>query len=330
MNSTLMEICAGGGGQAVGLEAAGLRSLAAIDNDPAACATLRLNRPDWNIIEADLREIDGKDYRGVDVLAGGVPCPPFSIAGKQLGEEDERDLFPEALRLVREAQPRAVLFENVRGLATPKFGEYRRNLQADLLALGYEPEWRLLSAADYGVPQQRPRFVLVALLSKYKAKFEWPEPFQDQVTVGSALFDLMNSNGWSGASAWRERAQTVGPTIVGGSKKHGGPDLGPTRAREAWLKLGVDGRGIADLSPDQDFPEDGSPKLTLRMVARLQGFPDSWVISGKKTAAYRQLGNAFPPPVAYSVGVALAAALDGNGKSPNQGALLMERSAAYG
>ena len=196
-----MEICAGGGGQAVGLEAAGLRSVAAIDIDSAACATLRLNRPEWNIIEADLREIDGKDFRGIDVLVDGVPCPPFSIAGKQLGEEDERDLFPDALRLVREAQPRAVLFENVRGLATPKFGEYRRNLQSELLALGYEPEWRLLSAADYGVPQRRLRFVLVALLSKYKMKFQWPEPFQDRLTVGEALFDLIRSNGWSGASA---------------------------------------------------------------------------------------------------------------------------------
>ena len=330
MNSTVMEICAGGGGQAVGLEAAGLRSVAAIDIDSAACATLRLNRPDWNIIESDLREIDGKDYKGIDVIAGGVPCPPFSIAGKQMGGEDERDLFPEALRLVSEAQPRAVLFENVRGLATPKFGAYRMNLQVKLLELGYEPEWRLLSAADYGVPQKRPRFVLLAFLSKYKAKFEWPEPLQNRATVGTVLFDLMKSNGWSGASAWRERAQAIGPTIVGGSKKHGGPDLGPTRARDEWAKLGVDGRGIADSSPDQDFPEDGLPRLTLRMVARLQGFPDSWEISGKKTAAYRQIGNAFPPPVAYSVGVALDAALSGNGRSPNQGALLMERSADYG
>jgi DNA (cytosine-5)-methyltransferase 1 len=117
----------------------------------------------------------------------------------------------------------------------------------------------------------------------------------------------MAEAGWKGANTWAERAKDVAPTIVGGSKKHGGPDLGPTRARAAWKKLGVDGLGIADAPPSVGF--HGHPRLTIRMVARLQGFTDDWRFSGGKTAAYRQVGNAFPPPVAQAVGFQIASAL---------------------
>ena len=109
----------------------------------------------------------------------------------------------------------------------------------------------------------------------------------------------MEANGWLGARAWAARADAIAPTIVGGSKKHGGPDLGPTRARRAWASLGVDGLGVADLAPSQDFV--GMPRLTVSMVARLQVFPKEWQFVGRKTAAYRQVGNAFPPPVAAAV-----------------------------
>src|SRR6202045_4992396 len=117
MALTVLEICAGAGGQAVGLEAAGFDLAAAIEIDHHAYSTLRKNRPRWKVIEGSISESDGTKFRGIDLLAGGVPCPPFSIAGKQLGHEDERDLFPEALRLVKGAQPKAVLLQNVRGLA---------------------------------------------------------------------------------------------------------------------------------------------------------------------------------------------------------------------
>lgn len=308
----VIEICAGGGGQALGLELAGFDHLAALEIDRHACATLRLNRPGWNIIEGDVRDFDGTPYRGsADLLAGGVPCPPFSIAGKQLGSDDDRDLFPEALRLASEIQPRAVMLENVPGFASDKFKGYRTALVSRFRRLGYVVEWRILNACDFGVPQLRPRFIMVALRKEDMAFFQWPQPKEHRTVVGEALGDLMASNDWKGVPAWLNRANGIAPTVVGGSKKHGGPDLGPTRARQQWAALGVDGIGIADEPPSKDFPKDARPKLTVRMVARIQGFPDDWEFAGRKTASYRQVGNAFPPPVAEAVGCAISRAFAG-------------------
>lgn len=306
---SVVEICAGAGGQALGLEAAGFEHLAAVEIDAAACETLRLNRPEWNVVEDDLRLFRGETFRGADLLAGGVPCPPFSIAGKQLGRHDERDLFPAALRLVAEIAPKAVMLENVRGLASRKFRPYRDEIIEQLERLGYEASWRVLNACDFGVPQLRPRFLLVALRPEYVSGFSWPTGTTAKRTVAEAIGDLMAASGWRGAREWMLRAQSVAPTIVGGSKKHGGPDLGPTRARQQWAALGINGLGIGDAAPNEEFPVQGLPKLTLEMVARVQGFPDTWRLSGKKTAAYRQIGNAFPPPVAKAVGLAIRRAL---------------------
>ncbi|RKI49401.1 DNA cytosine methyltransferase [Corallococcus sp. AB004] len=305
-----IEICAGAGGQAIGLDQAGFEHVAAVEIDKDACATLRMNKPKWRIYETDLRKFSGQEFRGsIDLLAGGVPCPPFSIAGKQLGANDERDLFPEALRLVKEIQPAAVMLENVRGLASDRFSDYRTLILKQLTQLGYTADWRILQASDFGLPQLRPRFILVALRPNAAEYFAWPKPKRRKPTVGTTLGDLMASGGWPGAEAWIQKAQGMGPTVVGGSKKHGGPDLGPTRARREWQKLGVDGIGIANEAPDLHFPAEKMPRLTVRMVARLQGFPDSWNFSGGKTASYRQVGNAFPPPVARAVGEAIRRAL---------------------
>lgn len=309
---TSIELCAGGGGQALGLEGAGFEHEALVEIDDWSRKTLKLNRPDWNVVEgaqSDLTRFDAAPYRGVDLVAGGVPCPPFSIAGKQLGPADERDLFPEALRVIDEVRPKAVMLENVRGFLGAVFTDYRHKLREQLRLLGYaRVEWSLLNASDYGVPQLRPRVVIVAIQDSYAENFAWPNRSAARPrTVGQTLHDLMAVNAWPGADAWRDRADEIAPTIVGGSKKHGGPDLGPTRARKAWASLGVNGCSIAEEAPEPDFV--GIPRLTVRMVARLQGFPDSWAFSGKKTAAYRQVGNAFPPPVAQAVAQSVRAAI---------------------
>lgn len=307
---TSIEICAGAGGQALGLELAGFSHSVLVEYESDYCECLRHNRPNWDVRCTDVREFDGKPYAGkIDLLAGGVPCPPFSIAGKQLGNADERDLFPEMLRLVEEINPRAVMIENVRGLLDSKFNEYRTFILFRLNELDYNVHIQLLNASDYGVPQLRPRVIIVGIRKDIKDTFTFPScnP-QATPTVGECLFDLMGSNGWSGVEVWKNKANKIAPTIVGGSKKHGGPDLGPTRARLAWAELGIDGKGVADSAPSVEFC--GMPRLTPRMIARIQGFPDSWSFGKRKTLACRMIGNAFPPPVAKEVGLQIATVLN--------------------
>jgi DNA (cytosine-5)-methyltransferase 1 len=179
--------------------------------------------------------------------------------------------------------------------------------------LGYATDWQVLNASEFGVPQLRPRFILVAMRQAAYAHFEWPRAVKTPPTVGETLRELMAAGGWPGADAWARKASGIGPTLVGGSRKHGGPDLGPTRAREAWLALHVDGKGLADAPPGPADPLHHLPRLTLPMAAALQGFPASWRFWGRKTAAYRQIGNAFPPPVALAVGASIRAALEAGG-----------------
>lgn len=337
---TAVEICAGAGGQSLGLHLAGFRHVLAVELDQDAASTLRRNLERLAVAEgqpvpevavgdvADSAVWEPRHHRGVSLLAGGVPCPPFSIAGKQLGSSDERDLFAWAVEAAGEMQPDAVLLENVRGLSMPRFAGYRQAVLDRFADLGYRADWRLLEAKDFGVAQLRPRFILVALREEFAPYFSWPEPTPTVQTVGSALYGLMAANGWPGAESWARKANRIAPTIVGGSKKHGGPDLGPTRAKREWLTLSVDGLGIADEAPGPQTPVDWTPKLTNEMVARIQGWSGpgyEWDFGpqrGRKTAIYRQIGNAFPPPVARAVGVAIAAALrkegvavDGHGEA---------------
>ena len=296
-----VEICAGAGGQALGLDRAGFEHVALVEYEREYCDVLLKNKPHWNVICGDIRKFDGRPYEGVDLLAGGVPCPPFSVASRQLGKDDERDLFPEAIRLIDEIRPKAVMIENVRGLLDPKFDEYRTSILTAIGNLGYNTQIKLLQASDYGVPQIRPRVVIVGIRNDIHRAFSYPDKRQGAApTVGDSLRGLMGANGWAGADDWAARANRIAPTIVGGSKKHGGPDLGPTRARRQWAEIGVDGLGIANAAPARDFV--GMPRLTKEMMATIQGFPETWDFGKKKTAACRMIGNAFPPPVAQAVG----------------------------
>lgn len=337
---TSLEICAGAGGQAVGLHGAGFRHRALIEVDPHAVRTLEHNTArhdgwqDCAILPWDLTDFDMGELNKVlgeeplDLLAGGVPCPPFSVAGKQLGEDDERDLFPVMLDMAEELKPRAVMIENVRGLLEPahKFAPYRARIRARLEAMGYRIlGWDVLEARDYGVPQLRPRSILVAMRDPDALHFRAPRGVKHEVTVADALDASMRERYLASKRPdamdyylrWRKKAQqrgTVAPTLVGGSKKHGGADLGPTRAKRAWAELGVDGMGVANAlgetaDEDRDLFGDLGPKLTVAQAALIQGFPADWEFQGRKTAAYRQVGNAFPPPVARAVGEAIISAL---------------------
>ncbi|MGW3596017.1 DNA cytosine methyltransferase [Streptomyces sp. NPDC005167] len=335
----VVEICAGAGGQSLGLERAGFRHRLAIELDPQAANTLRCNLVEYlgyseNEVKesvkigdvADPKILDPREHPGIALLAGGVPCPPFSIAGKQLGSSDERDLFAWAIELCGEMRPKALLLENVRGLSANRFAGYRQHVLDRLKSYGYIADWQLLNADDFGVSQLRPRFVLVALQEEYAPYFHWPERRPGSApTVGELLKDLMAKDGWDGVDSWVEKAKDIAPTIVGGSKKHGGADLGPTRAKRAWAALGVDAMGVANEPPSAENPPSETapgPKLTTDMVARIQGWQDAdskgddseddfrWRFHGRKTSVYRQIGNAFPPPVAKALGVSIKNALN--------------------
>jgi DNA (cytosine-5)-methyltransferase 1 len=218
-----------------------------------------------------------------------------------------------------------VLLENVPGLGQDKNQGYRHAIESELHDLGFETHWRTIRACDHGVPQLRPRFVLVAIQEHWAKRFIWPEPSGEEApTVGDTLYSLMASGGWGGAEAWREGAQRIAPTLSGNAGvTGGGPDLGQTRAKVEWeTKLGTNGRGIAEAPPDYrgkqkrdrrgkvvlDVNTD-DPMLTVPMTALLQGFPRLWEIQGAKTNAYRQVAEAFPPPVARVLGQAIATSL---------------------
>jgi DNA (cytosine-5)-methyltransferase 1 len=319
---TSIELCAGAGGQALGLHWAGFSHQLLLEIDSLACQTLERNNDrhklEWGKVFngdlADFAEKHTQSYPGIDLVAGGVPCPPFSKAGKQLGKADERDLFPIALKIIKEIAPKAVMLENVSGLLDARFAAYRVEIESYLNSLGYVVSWKCINASNFGVPQLRPRVVLVGLRAEYFEYFSWPNYVIPPLTVGEALYDLMVAQGWQGAREWARKANKIAPTLVGGSKKHGGPDLGPTRAKMAWKELSVNGHKIGDDAPAANFKGaregyEHMPLLTVRMAARLQGFPDWWEICGRKTAAYRQVGNAFPPPVAKAIGIQIYKAL---------------------
>ena len=187
-----LEICAGGGGQALGLEGAGFEHEGLVEIERHFCNTLRLNRPEWQVFEKDLRDFvddDAESFKGIDLLAGGLPCPPFSVAGKQLGDRDERNLFPVTLDLVEVTNPRAVMIENVRGILGAVFEDFRQQLKARFSKMGYHADWRLFNASDFGVPQLRPRVVIVAVRRDSVTHFSWPTGTdRNPPTVGDTLF----------------------------------------------------------------------------------------------------------------------------------------------
>ncbi|MEB8337894.1 DNA cytosine methyltransferase [Streptomyces endophyticus] len=318
---TFVDVCSGAGGLALGLEQAGFVPRLLLDEDKDACATLRANRPRWEVIQDDLLDFDPSEHpvsHDVDLLSAGLPRVKSNATIGRTETGLEERLLKAAIYLVHAIRPRAVLLENVPGLVgSAAFQEFREFARAELEHLGYDFTWFVMDAVDFGVPQNRKQGILVAVDRQLTRAFEPPSPTaQAPMTVGEALGRSMASRGWKESVRWAAQADRPAPTVVGGSKNRGGADLGPTGAKRKWATMGVNGHTVGDKVPGPDFvwdPElgrDGLVKITVEQAALLQGFPETWEISGRKTARYRQVGHATPPPVGAALGRAVAEALD--------------------
>lgn len=330
----LIELFAGAGGLALGLERAGLHSILLNELDKKACATLRENRPDWNVIQGTVANIDFKPYRRkADILAGGFPCQAFSYAGKKLGFKDTRGtLFYEWARAIDETQPAMIVAENVRGLLRHDGGRTLETMLAVIRELGYSPlEPRVLKAIHHRVPQKRERLIITAFRNDVAdhARFEWPMPEGEIFTVRDALkrgelfpTDVPESDGEGYTEA---KAKVMGQVPPGGYWR----DLPDSVQREYMMKsyfLGGGKTGMArrmswdepcltlTCSPAQKQTERCHPAetrpFTIREYARIQTFPDEWKFIGSKSSVYKQIGNAVPVNLAETLGLSIVAAMN--------------------
>lgn len=328
-----IELFAGAGGLALGLEQAGFEAIALNEFDKNACNTLRENRAAWNVIEGDIRNIDFTAFKGVDFVAGGFPCQAFSYAGKQLGFEDTRGtLFFEFARVIKETNPKVFLGENVKGLLAHDDGRTIETIKNIIADLGYtliEP--KILKAIFYKVPQKRERLMLVGIrndLVKY-AKFKWPAPYKKVLVMRDALKkgelyvnDVPQSLGQKypkrkeeilslvpQGGYWRDLPDELQREYMQGSYFLGGGKTGMAR-RLSWdspsLTLTC---SPAQKQTERCHPEENRP-LTVREYARIQTFPDEWIFSGALTSQYKQIGNAVPVNLAYAIGRSLISLLN--------------------
>jgi site-specific DNA-cytosine methylase len=311
-----VEICAGAGAQALGLERAGFDPVLLIDSKADACFTIDLNRPGWDVICMDVAQFNPSarpEALGVDLLSGGLPRVKSPATVGRAEDTEERGVLRAAIALARAISPKALLLENVPDLVeSPDFATDRLWIEAELGSAGYSWSWRVLNAADFGVPQNRSSGFLVAMQDPYFSRFSWPQPAElPPPAVGQVLGPSMSARGWPGADRWIKGADRIAPALVGGSDRRGGADLGPTGTKKAWAAQGVNGNSLGDDPPGPDFPVDGQPKLTVEQAALIQAFPPEWSFFGGKTSRYRQIGHAMPPPLATALGRSISAALRG-------------------
>lgn len=300
-----VELFAGCGGLALGMELAGFEPELVVEWDEKACETLRLNRPSWNVLQCDVRKIPWKwESPGIDLVAGGPPCQPFSMGGRAQGEMDPRDMFPEFVRAVRHLKPKAFIVENVRGLFRPRFREYYSAVLSSLAlpgdGLGYNVSHSLVDAANYGVPQHRHRVFIVGIRQDLKHIWKMPEPTHGEVdgllrrrTVRDAISSLP-----SPLAGWDQGYN--GHTLRQGAKLYQGHTGSPWDEPAKALKAGV--HGVPGGENMLRF-DDGSVRyFTVREAARLQTFPDGWHFPHSWSRSMRQLGNAVPVRLARIVG----------------------------
>lgn len=331
---TVLELFAGAGGMALGLEKAGLSAVMLNEIDKHACNTLRLNRPDWNVVEGDVASIDFSQYKGqVDVLAGGFPCQAFSYAGKKMGFEDTRGtLFFEFARAVQEVQPKILLAENVRGLLNHDDGKTLQTIVNAIDEIGYSLiEPKLLKAIFYQVPQKRERLILIAVRKDLvdSIKYDWPSPYHKVMTMRDALKagELFETNvPESEGQKYPKRKQEILSLVPQGGYWRDLPEELQKEYMQKSYYLGGGKTGMArrlswdepsltlTCSPAQKqtercHPEETRP-LAVREYARIQTFPDDWAFSGPMTAKYKQIGNAVPVNLSYAIGRSLVRALN--------------------
>lgn len=315
-----VDVCAGAGGLASGLESAGFSPALLLDNKSQACETLLANRPQWNVVCEDLIDFLPEEHPEVldaDLLSAGLPRVKASAAVGRGDSEPELRLLKAAVYLVHAVQPRVLLLENLPALVdSPVYADVRSFIEDELTHLGYGCHWFVLNAADFGVPQERLQGVLVALREPWFHNFAPPpRTVSEHVSAGRALRRSMGARGWPEADAWTDQARSVAPTVVGGSDNRGGPDLGPSGTKRAWARMGVNAGAFADEVPGPEYVWPRSHdvaemlKITVDQAAVLQAFPPEWRITGRKTARYRQIGHATPPPVGRALGGAISAAL---------------------
>ena len=324
---TDIELFAGAGGLALGLEQAGFDGLAYVEMNGDACETLRRNRPGWNVIEGDVHEIDFQQYDGrVDLVSGGFPCQAFSMAGKRLGFGDIRGtLFAEVIRCANETHPKMLLMENVKGLLSHDGGRTFETIRHEAEKAGYSLQWKILNASYHGVGQARERIVMIGIRDDLSEKisFEYPEPDDRQTTLRDALDGVPDSPGVSYSEkkakvldlvppggCWVDLPQDIAREYMKGSYDSLGGKRGMAR-RLSWDRPCL----TLTTSPSQKQTErchpDETRPLTVREYARVQSFPDDWEFAGGIGSQYRQIGNAVPVEMARRIGVQIIKALDG-------------------
>jgi len=320
---TAVELFAGAGGLALGLELAGIKTLEYVEFDKACCETLRANRPEWNVVCDDIHNVDFTAYRDkVDIVTGGFPCQAFSFAGKKLGFEDTRGtLFHEFARCVKEINPKIFLAENVRGLVSHDKGRTLSTIIEVLEGLGYTTQYQVLNAAYHGVGQKRERIVIIGIRNDLNIEFTYPKPDDKMTTLRQALKDCPPSIGEEYSEkkkkvlelvppggCWVDLPEDVAKAYMGKSYYSGGGRRGIAR-RISWDEPSL----TLTCSPSQKqtercHPEETRP-FTVREYARIQSFPDDWKFCGGITDQYKQIGNAVPVEMARRIGVQLKKAI---------------------
>ncbi|MGW7050526.1 DNA cytosine methyltransferase [Streptomyces sp. NPDC054888] len=318
----------GAGGLALGLGQAAFTPRLLLDNEPSACDTLKANRPLWNVLKADLLDFDPVDHPevyDVDLLTASLPRVRSSATTPR--SNAELRLIEATACLVHAVQPRALIIENVPALVEEgSLASIRDFLREELGHLGYALTWFILNASDFGVPQHRLHGIVVAVKQQWAGAFRPPRPSVHQhVSVGEALAPSMRSCGWPDADRGRRRRRAWHLPWWVDPRRTAAPTSDPSGTKARWRRMGVYTKSFGNEPPGPDFTwvpslgDDGLVRITVDQAALLQAFPEAWRICGLKTARYRQIGHATPPPVGEALGRAVAEALSGDPRGPAAG-----------